>query len=236
MILVLQYPPLFPLILWVLRSTSGAWRRACALGRSTAPSSGRVAPSSAPPAADPAQRHAGSTSPRQGPIDVKGIVSRDDYFFLSLKQHTSTFCICADGFKKFCGLVMEKIKDKVLACFYVSVLCYCVTVFLFNISGGLWTVGFFKRWIEVHNFLWFAASLVWGRGGASEILMRLPVKCFLRSSIKLFILWHCPFKRLYKVNGIWWQLIAFASWKKKIYWNYSFLCFTFLVVSIVLAL
>jgi hypothetical protein len=50
----------------------------------------------------------------------------------------------------------------------------------------------------------------WGWG----ILLRLPVK-FLRPSKKLFISWHCPFQRLYKVNRIWRQLMAFTSRKKK---------------------
>jgi hypothetical protein len=37
-------------------------------------------------------------------------------FFEGLKNQISTFCICAD--KVFCCLVVEKIKDKVLVCFY----------------------------------------------------------------------------------------------------------------------
>jgi len=38
--------------------------------------------------------------------------------FAGLKNQISTFCTYADSFEKLCCLVMEKIKDKVLACFY----------------------------------------------------------------------------------------------------------------------
>jgi hypothetical protein len=39
-------------------------------------------------------------------------------FFEDLKNQISTFCICADSFKFFSYLVVEKLKDKVLACFH----------------------------------------------------------------------------------------------------------------------
>jgi hypothetical protein len=41
-------------------------------------------------------------------------------FVEGLKNQISTFCICADSFKIFMLFVMEKTKDKDLACFYYN--------------------------------------------------------------------------------------------------------------------
>jgi hypothetical protein len=47
-------------------------------------------------------------------------VSRDEYFFEGLKIQISTFCIWADGVSIFLLLVMEKMEDKVLTCFFIN--------------------------------------------------------------------------------------------------------------------
>jgi hypothetical protein len=47
-------------------------------------------------------------------IQVKGTVSRDEYFFEGLKNQSSTFCRCADGFNLFCILIVRKLLLKFL--------------------------------------------------------------------------------------------------------------------------
>ncbi len=47
-------------------------------------------------------------------IQVKGTVSRDEYFFEVLKNQSSTFCGCADGFKFVLHLHCQKITFKFL--------------------------------------------------------------------------------------------------------------------------
>ena len=49
---------------------------------------------------------------------LKGLYHEMNNSFAGLKNQISTFCTYADSFEKLCCLVMEKIKDKVLACFY----------------------------------------------------------------------------------------------------------------------
>ncbi len=48
---------------------------------------------------------------------LKGLCHEMNNFFEGLKNQISTFCICAYSYKFFSCLVMEKIKDEVLACF-----------------------------------------------------------------------------------------------------------------------
>jgi hypothetical protein len=43
----------------------------------------------------------------------QGIVHEMNKFFEGLKNQISTFCVCADSFKKILLLVIKKIKDTV---------------------------------------------------------------------------------------------------------------------------